>query len=98
MKDDDDDQVNHLLRNLAPPERDPLFRIRVLERRERRQFVRRVALLVGAGVIAGVAYAFAIAGSGTNEVAHGLGLAVAAVVAAVIYVPALLMAVRGMRR
>ena len=49
MRDDDDDQVNHLLRSLAPPERDPLFRIRVLERRERRQFVRHVALLVGGG-------------------------------------------------
>ena len=49
MKDDDNDQVSHLLRSLAPAERDPLFRIRVLERRERRQFVRHVALLVGGG-------------------------------------------------
>ena len=98
MKDDDNDQVSHLLRSLAPAERDPLFRIRVLERRERRQFIRRVALLVGAGAIAAVAYAVAVATPGTSDVARGLGLAVAAVVAAVIYVPALLMAVRGMRR
>ena len=96
MKRNDDDQLSHLLQSLAPPERDPLFRIKVLERRERRQFIRRVALLLGAGVVAIVAYAIAAAAAGTNEVAHGLGLAVAGVVAAAMYVSALLKVIRGM--
>jgi FtsH-binding integral membrane protein len=98
MNGDDDKQLSHLLQTLAPPERDALFRIKVLERRERREFIRRVALLLGAGVLAVVAYVLAATAGGTNQVARGLGLAVAGVMAAAMYLPALLKAVRGMRR
>ena len=94
--DDDDKQLSQLLQTLAPPARDPLFRIKVLERRERQQFKRRVALLLGTGVIAVAAHALAASAAGTNEVMRGLGLAVAAVAAAAMYVPALLKAIRSM--
>lgn len=98
MNGDDDQQLSELLRSLAPPERDALFRINVLERRERREFVQRVVLLLGAGVIAVVAYAIAATVGGTNEVARGLGLSIAGIAAAAMYVPALLKTVRGMSR
>src|SRR5262245_8630698 len=77
MMDDNDEQLTARLRTLAPPERDALFRIRVLERRERRQFINRVAALLGAGVVAVAAYTIASTVGGQNEVARGLGLAVA---------------------
>jgi len=49
MTDDLDSKLGALLRAGAPPERDPLFRIRVLERRERERYRRRSrALLAGA--------------------------------------------------
>jgi hypothetical protein len=52
MTQDLDAKLGRLLREGAPPERDPLFRIRVLERREQRRYQRRtVALLAGSGLI-----------------------------------------------
>jgi O-antigen/teichoic acid export membrane protein len=52
MTQDTDDRLGRLLREDAPPERDPLFRIRLLERREHRRFRQRsLALLVGAAVL-----------------------------------------------
>src|SRR5262245_44759249 len=90
----DDKQLGQLLQRLAPPERDPLFRIKVLERRERREFRRRVALLFAAGAVAVVAYAIAATVGGTSPVARGLGLTVTGVVAAAMYMPALLKAFR----
>jgi hypothetical protein len=98
MTTDSDEQLSQLLRTLAPAERDALFRIKVLERREHRQFIRRVVLLLGAGVVAVVAYAIAATAGGTHEVARGLGFAVAGVAAAAMYLPALLKAVRDIRR
>ena len=98
MNGDDDQQLSQLLQTLAPSARDPLFRIRVLERRERRDFIRQVALLLGAGAIAVVAYIFAAVAGGTSEVARGAGFAVALVAAACMYVPALLKVFRGMGR
>ena len=47
-----------LLRAELPPARDPLFRIAVLVRRERRQFRRQVATIVAVGAMATVLVAF----------------------------------------
>jgi hypothetical protein len=52
MSEDRDQRIVDLLREYAPPARDPLFRLKVLERRERRQFQRRsFTMLAGALVI-----------------------------------------------
>jgi hypothetical protein len=49
MTQDIDERLGQLLREDAPPERDPLFRIRLLERREQRRFRQRsLTLAVGA--------------------------------------------------
>ena len=95
MKRDDDQQLSQLLQKLAPPARDPLFRIKVLERRERQQFVRRVALVVGTAVGAVVVYAISAAAGETNQGVRGAGIAVALAMGAAMYVPALLQMIRG---
>jgi len=97
MSDDDDKQLSRLLqRNLAPPARDPMFRIRVLERREREQFVRRVTLLVGTGIAAAGVYAVAATLGETDRTVRGVGLCLALALGAAMYVPALFQAMRGM--
>jgi hypothetical protein len=52
MSEDQDNRIVDLLREAAPPARDPMFRLKVLERREHRQFQRRsFTMLAGALVI-----------------------------------------------
>ncbi len=52
MSEDKDNRVADLLSQNAPPARDPMFRIKVLELREQRQFQRRsFIMLAGALVI-----------------------------------------------
>ena len=48
----DEDTLVRLLRGDLPPARDPLFRIKVLERRERQRFRRELALALTVGPIA----------------------------------------------
>src|SRR5262245_7495535 len=50
MSERQDDRIMELLQRAAPPARDPVFRLRVLERREQRQFQRRLYIML-AGVI-----------------------------------------------
>jgi hypothetical protein len=50
----DEETLVRLLRDDLPPARDPLFRIKVLERRERRRFRRELALALTGGPIATV--------------------------------------------
>lgn len=49
-----DERIGELLRQDAPPERDPAFRIGVLERRERKRFLRQSLMLGGFGLILAV--------------------------------------------
>jgi len=65
MSEGRDDRIVEYLRQAAPPARDSLFRVKVLEGREQRQFQRRLfTMLAGAFVII-VALAFAVGiGSG----------------------------------
>lgn len=52
MSEDRDDRMVEFLRQAAPPARDPVFRLRVLERREQRQFRRQLfTMLAGLLVI-----------------------------------------------
>lgn len=48
MSENRDDRIVEFLRAGAPPERDPMFRLEVLERRERRQLRRRAFTLLAA--------------------------------------------------
>ena len=51
MGEQQDDGIVSLLRQGAPAARDPVFRLQVLERREQRQFQRRLYIMLG-GLIA----------------------------------------------
>jgi hypothetical protein len=51
MSEQKDHRILELLQQAAPPPQDPVFRLRVLERREQRQFQRRLYIML-AGVIA----------------------------------------------
>jgi hypothetical protein len=64
MSEDRDDRIVELLRAAAPPARDPVFRLKVLERREHRQFQRRLfTMLAGVLVILlGSTFAISIGG------------------------------------
>jgi hypothetical protein len=46
-----DERIGELLRRDALPERDPAFRISVLERRERKRFLRQSAMLAAFGLV-----------------------------------------------
>jgi hypothetical protein len=96
MNHDDDQQLSRLLQTLAPPAHDPLFRIRLLERRERQQFVRRVTLLVAMGVAAAGVYAISATVGGTDGTVRRVGLFLALALGAAMYVPALFQAMRSM--
>ena len=53
MTQDQEERLGRLLREDAPPKRDPLFRLGVLERREHQRFQRRsLALLAAAASLA----------------------------------------------
>ena len=50
--DDDDARLVQLLRGDLPPARDPLFRLDVLARRERRRFRRQLTVALTSGAVA----------------------------------------------
>ena len=60
MSEDRDQRIADLLRENAPPARDPVFRIKVLERRERGQFRRRSFTMLTGGLSIILVSAFAI--------------------------------------
>jgi len=51
MNQDVDERLGRLLRADAPPERDALFRLRVIERRERLRYRHRTLTLLGAAAL-----------------------------------------------
>jgi hypothetical protein len=86
--DEQDERLTRILLRDAPPERDPLFRLEVLERRERQRFRRSVLLLVvGVLVILGTLAAGRLMREETYAVARVVLLGTAAVVAVALYVP-----------
>jgi hypothetical protein len=99
MTQDIDDRLGRLLRQGAPPERDPLFRIRLLERRERRRFRQRSLLLLGGGA-ALVVLPVLVFGLAADPLAAGLVLvfSLAAIAASLVSARGVLQAVRWLRR
>ena len=76
---DIDRQLAVILREGAPPRRDPLFRVRVLQRLERRRFRRRLYVL---GIAACGAVAIAGLGAG-GDVTASVGVVLFCAVAAI---------------
>lgn len=90
MHDENDERLTELLLRNAPPLRDPLFRVKVLERRERQRFRRSILQLAGSVAALAVALAVGVSvGGGTHEAARIAVLGVAAAVAVAVYVPML---------
>lgn len=86
MNGNPDERLGQLLRQDAPPDRDPAFRISLLERSERQRFERRQRMiLAGAGALAFLLSLFVILVQATGGRPWMVALAVlfgAAVVAA----------------
>jgi fatty acid desaturase len=82
-----DDKISEGLRADAPAERDALFRLAVMERRERRRFERRSAVLIG-----GAAAVAVIAAGGLSAGADLVTTGVVAMLCAAIAVAGLLSA------
>jgi hypothetical protein len=98
-----DEKLGQLLRQDAPPERDPAFRIGLLERRERQRYERRqrwvlasaVMVVVFIGVIVGLSQALGVRMWMTSLVAFFCAAAVAACLGSV---RGVMLAVRHMGR
>ena len=93
MTQDLDDKIGQLLREDAPAERDALFRISVLERREQRHYRRKSLILLAGGAFTLIlAIAFGLLVDLTVADLLGAGLIVALVLA---LIAASLFSVRG---
>ncbi len=76
--DEKDERITRLLQQMAPAPRDPLFRIRVLERRERQSYRNRVLGIVL--MVSAVLIASAVTDGLPRQIVLGAGLAAAVVV------------------
>jgi hypothetical protein len=99
---DRDENLGALLRGAmgeALPERDPLFRLAVLERRERQRFQRRTLVLAIAAIAAALVFAFGF-GAGANLLVTSLvALVLAALAASVaVSIPAVRELLRRLQR
>ena len=56
-----DERLGQLLRQGAPPERDPMFRIALLERRERQRYQRRQWTVLAGAALLGVLFVILVA-------------------------------------
>jgi len=72
MSEERDERIVNLLRAGAPPERDPVFRLRVLERREQRQFQRQLFTMLAGLVVILVVSIFATGTGAGSLKATGL--------------------------
>ena len=82
-----DDRITTALQHDAPPPRDPLFRIQLLERREEQRFRRQIkqALAVGAAVL--VVSALTVSTGSMAYVAGSVLLFALVVVTGAVYLP-----------
>ena len=67
-----DPKIVSFLLNAAPPERDPVFRLRVLEGREKRMFRRRLFTMSAGLILIGLVAAFGVGIGGGAPVIKGL--------------------------
>jgi hypothetical protein len=89
MSEGPDRRIGDLLRQDAPPARDPAFRVSVLERREQKRFLRQTAILgLIALALAVIALVGIAVGGDTAVTAIVLMLAVVLVAAYTFYAPA----------
>lgn len=94
MTHDPDQRIADLLREDlgqdAPPERDPMFRVRLLERLERARHGRRLGVLIACGVVfAALAAIGAGVGGATREAAGALLIGLALTVVYFVVAPTL---------
>jgi len=83
-----DERIAAALQHDAPPPRDPLFRVQLLERAEQRRFRRRTQQCGAGGVTIAVVSAFTLAAGGDAYAAGGVLLfALVLVTGAVVVVP-----------
>jgi hypothetical protein len=83
-----DERIATALQHDAPPPRDPIFRLQVLERRERQQFRHRALQgLAALATVGGVSTLTAAAGGEGYIAGSVLLFALALVMAAVVYLP-----------
>jgi hypothetical protein len=90
MDEEIDKRISQLLSRRAPAERDPLFRIQVLERRERQRFRRSILQLLGAflAIVVALTIGASTGGNrGTYEVVRVGVFAAAAAIAISVYIP-----------
>jgi hypothetical protein len=82
MSEAQDQRIADLLRAAAPPARDPVFRLSVLELREQRLFQRRLFTMLAGVLVIVLAAAFALRIGGGALVPTGAMAAVAALASA----------------
>ena len=98
MTDKVDQRFQDLLRRAGPAERDPAFRLRVLEQRERERFRRASAIhLLAALTVAGLAGAAALLHPAPLFAAGAALFAMAATAAGLLHAPAMLAELRRLR-
>jgi hypothetical protein len=89
MSEGEDERLGALLRQDAPPAPDPMFRMKVLERREKMRFRRHSLLLAALALaLAVVAWVGISAGGETAETTVALVFGIALAVGYVLYRPA----------
>jgi hypothetical protein len=83
-----DERITAALQHDAPPARDPMFRLQVLERRERQRFRRRALHALVAGTAVAVLSALTMGASGEAYTAGSVMLfALALILGAVVHLP-----------
>lgn len=98
MTPDENEHIANLLRAAAPPVRDPMFRLRVLERRERQHFQRRSLLLLAAALASVLCFWIGLrAEAGLAGTAAILVACAALVVSYFLYAPAVKQLIRHFR-
>jgi hypothetical protein len=97
MKTDIDERIATLLNADAPPERDPVFRVKLLERRERQRFHRRSLAVAGAALASTVIALGGYSASIRVEEAASIALLCTSVAALLVYAPVVLRFLRGSR-
>lgn len=85
---EDDEKLGALLREAvgvgAPPERDPMFRLGVIERRERQRYQRRSLILAIAAIAVAIVFAIGFNAGANLLVTSAIALLFAALAAAIV--------------
>jgi hypothetical protein len=97
MAQDSDASLSRFLLGDAPPVRDPIFRLRVLARRERQRFRRRSVMLFAAALACVVfLYTATATDAGALQAAAALALGLVLAVSCTLYAPAVTLIFRSL--